>query len=155
MAFQERMSSTAYQRAMQDMRKAGLNPMLAYMRGGASTPGGASAVMRNVAEGAASSARQAAVLKQELSNLRATEAHIWQQNAESRERRTTMLYDQDLKARQKRLLDEQIKQVKLTLPGMRNTAQAEEGLPEWLNVMRLLINKPSLGAGALLRRGRK
>lgn len=46
------LAGSEYQRAMKDMRKAGLNPILAYQQGGASTsmgasPSGAQAVMQN------------------------------------------------------------------------------------------------------------
>ena len=42
MGFQERMAGSQYQRGMADMKKAGLNPLLAYKQGGAASPAGAS-----------------------------------------------------------------------------------------------------------------
>lgn len=59
-AWQEQMSNTAYQRAVEDMRKAGINPILAYQQGGASTPGGAQGTISGASMGLASSSAASA-----------------------------------------------------------------------------------------------
>jgi len=64
--FQERMRNTAWQASVEDMKKAGLNPALAYSQGPAASPGGATATQNDVISPSVSSAMQAKRLKADL-----------------------------------------------------------------------------------------
>lgn len=70
MAFQERMYRHRYRYTMQDLRKAGLNPILAAEVGGGSTPSGAGHSMPNIMEGVSNSARQTAMDVANIQSLR-------------------------------------------------------------------------------------
>lgn len=105
MDFQEEQTSSSYQRGVEDMKKAGLNPMLAYSQGGAASGGGAQAVMGNEMGAGVATAMQAQMQKHQVNQLAAqtenvqadttnkdtSNALIEAQTEESRARRTTEL----------------------------------------------------------------
>jgi hypothetical protein len=70
MAFQRDMSDTSYQRGMEDMRKAGLNPILAGKVGGASTPTGSTYNPENVVTSAVQAYNATNLTAQQARNQR-------------------------------------------------------------------------------------
>lgn len=83
MAWQERMSSTAYQRSVQDMQKAGLNPLY-WLKGGASTPGGSVPNIESVTQGVRGTTAKAMEARANIAtvaNLEAQNQQILSQTA--------------------------------------------------------------------------
>lgn len=132
MDFQRDMSNTSYQRAMADMRKAGLNPMLAYQRGGASTPGGAGFQVENPAESAVTTAMALRRQKADIKNIsqdtekKAAETASSNEDVSIKKKSDEMMqYDLEIK----RIQLEALRQAKHAVEQMGSTAK---GVPRRL-----------------------
>jgi hypothetical protein len=128
-AWEEKMSNTSYQRAMNDMMNAGLNPMLAYQQGGANTPSTSAATVDSTGQqwtdvgkhvgSAAGIALQRKLLEKQMEQLDANIAKTLSEgeavratipgiNAESAAKSANL---RDQMERQAQLLQEQINSV--------------------------------------------
>lgn len=146
------------------MEAAGINPALAYAKGGASSPGGAMAGQEDITQGAVSSAMQAKRLKKELEVMEEEKQRIYSDNKLKANQAVESSYRTQLLERQQRLAEVEVEQMRLRTPWL---AAQEGAAKKWgtqAAFMQLLLQSGGsqalglvggLGLASVVRRTRK
>lgn len=141
---QQESRRTAYQTAVKDMRKAGINPMLAYKQGGAAQPGSISAPqMGNPIQAGINSATQVRKSQNDRALAQASIINTIQMAQESVQRAKT--YDPQIQINHKQLevMAEQIDKAKQEIANLKQTNKTQQmaNAIEEVVVERILENK--------------
>lgn len=150
--FQEDLSNTAHEREVEDLRRAGLNPILSASGSGASTPSGSMASMPDAGPSLAKGVESAIAVRQQNKQFQGIDADIGNKNADTknkgvengllREQQAATAKDVEQKTMQNSML-------KQTLPSMIKKAKAEGDYSE-LNQIMGVINSGASSANQLI-----